>query len=144
MFLFLQVFSRVDWLVAEASRRQKDFAQILQLVDVDSHNIVCSWCAQAHVSIHSCDFTNGYFQGQEIDRILLYRIPAEGIPEKRIAGGESLASRVPVYGAANGSDAPLCERPHPWLDPTMLEMSSRMAEKHVQVNTDCNGASVPD
>ena len=49
--------------------------------DVDSHNIVCSWCAQAHVSIHSCDFTNGYFQGQEIDRILLYRIPAEGIPE---------------------------------------------------------------
>ena len=23
---------------------------------VDSHNIVCSWCPQAHVSIHSCDF----------------------------------------------------------------------------------------
>ena len=38
--------------------------------DVDSHHIVCSWYAQAHVSIHSCDFTNGYFQGQEIDRIL--------------------------------------------------------------------------
>ena len=66
--------------------------------DVDSHNIVCSWCAQAHVSIHFCDFTNGYFQGQEIYRILLYRIPAEGIPEKGIAGGEILASRVPVYG----------------------------------------------
>ena len=44
--------------------------------DGDSHNIVCSSCAQAHVSIHSCDFTNGYFQGQKIDRILLYRIPA--------------------------------------------------------------------
>ena len=26
--------------------------------DVDSHNIVCSWCAQAHVSTHACDFTN--------------------------------------------------------------------------------------
>ena len=26
--------------------------------DVGSHNIVCSWCAQAHVSIHACDFTN--------------------------------------------------------------------------------------
>ena len=37
--------------------------------DVDSHNIVCSWREQAHVSIHSCDFTNGHFQGQEIDRI---------------------------------------------------------------------------
>ena len=66
--------------------------------DVDSHNIVCSWCAQAHVSSHSCDFTNGYFQGQEVDRILLYRIPAEGIPEEGIAGGEILASRVPSYG----------------------------------------------
>ena len=66
--------------------------------DVDSHNIVCSWCAQAHASSHSCDFTNGYFQGQEIDRILLYRVPAEGIPEEGIAGGEILASRVPNYG----------------------------------------------
>ena len=66
--------------------------------DVDSHNIVCSWCAQAHVHIHSCDFTNGYFQVQEIDRIVLYRIPAEGIPEEGIAGGEIWASRVPVNG----------------------------------------------
>ena len=65
---------------------------------MDSHNIVCSWRARAHVLIHSCDFTNGYFQGQEIARILLYRIPAEGIPEEGIAGGEILASRVPVYG----------------------------------------------
>ena len=40
--------------------------------DVDSHNIICSWCAQAHVSIHSRDFKTGYFQGQEIDRCLLY------------------------------------------------------------------------
>ena len=66
--------------------------------DVDSHNIVCSWCAQAHVSIHACDFTDGYFQGQDIDRILLCRIPAEGIPEEGIAGGDILASRVPIYG----------------------------------------------
>ena len=66
--------------------------------DMDLHNIVCSWCALAHVSIHSCDFTNGSFQGQEIDRILLYLIPAEGIPEEGIAGGDILASRVPIYG----------------------------------------------
>ena len=26
--------------------------------DVDSHNIVCSWCAQAHVFTHSCDSTS--------------------------------------------------------------------------------------
>ena len=66
--------------------------------DVDSHKIVCSWCAQAHVSIHSCDFTNGYFQRQETDRILLYRIPAGGIPEEGIAGEDILGSRVLAFG----------------------------------------------
>ena len=35
---------------------------------------------------------------EKIDRILLYRIPADCIPEEGIAGGEILASRVPVYG----------------------------------------------
>ena len=45
------------------------------------------------------DFTNGYFQGQEIDRILRYRSPAEGIPEEGVAGGSILASRVPICGA---------------------------------------------
>ena len=45
---------------------------------------------------------------------------------------------------ANGTDAPLCERPHLWLDPTKLKILSRIAEKHEQVNTDCNGALVRD
>ena len=44
---------------------------------------------------------------------------------------------------ANGSDKPLCERPHMWLDPAKLEILSRIAEKHEQVNMDCNGASDP-
>ena len=90
-FLFLQS-TRVDYLDAQTSR------QISPAGHVDSHNIVCSWCAQAHVSTHSCDFTNAYFQGQEIDRILLYCIPAECIPKKGVAKGSILASRVPVYG----------------------------------------------
>ena len=29
---------------------------------------------------------------------------------------------------ANGSDAPFCERPHSWLDPTKLEIMFRVAE----------------
>ena len=41
--------------------------------------------------------TNGYFQGQGIDRILLYRILAEGIPEG-VVGGSSLAARVLICG----------------------------------------------
>ena len=66
--------------------------------DVDSCNVVCSCCAQAHVFIRECDFTNGYFQEQETDGILLHRIPAEGVPQEGIAGEAILASHVPVSG----------------------------------------------
>ena len=66
--------------------------------DVDSHNIVCSCYVPAQVSRHSCDFTNGYFQGQEIDRILLCRVLLDGFPGEGTACGEIPASRVPVYG----------------------------------------------
>ena len=44
----------------------------------------------------------------------------------------------------NESDALLSEKPLPLLEPTKLEMLSRIAEKHVQVNMDCNGASALD
>ena len=47
-------------------------------------------------------------------------------------------------GLANELDVLLCENPHPWLDPTRLETLSRIAEKHEQVNMDCNGALDPD
>ena len=74
--------------------------------------IVCSLCAQAHVSIRSCDFTDGYFQGEEIDRILLFRIPAAGIPQDGIAGGEILAWRVPVYGTRDAGRGLLLRLKH--------------------------------
>ena len=97
MSLFPQC-TRVDWLVVEISRRQKDFAQIPQLVMWIRTILFAVGEQQAHVSIHSCGFRNGYFQGQGIDRILLYRIPAESIPEEGFASGDMLASRVPAYG----------------------------------------------
>ena len=55
MYPFLRS-TRADCLVAEISRRQKDSEQILLLRDVDSHNIVSSWCAQAKCKklIESC------------------------------------------------------------------------------------------
>ena len=97
MTLFLQN-TKVDWLAVEISRHQKDFAQIFELVMW----IRAMWfVVGAHVSIHSCDFTNGYFQGQETDRILLYRIPVEGIRELGVASGAIVASRVPVYGTTD-------------------------------------------
>ena len=39
-----------------------------------------------------------FFQGREIDRLSLCRIPAVGIPEEGIPGGAILASRVPIDG----------------------------------------------
>ena len=92
MFAYLQG-TKVDWLVMETSRQRKGFAQIPPAGNVDSHNIFCSWSAEAHVSIHSCDFTNGYSQGQEINRILLYRVPNEGATR-----GAILISRLSIYG----------------------------------------------
>ena len=53
--------------------------------DVDLHIIA----RQAYVLVHSCDVTDSYFQGQEIDRILLY-------PKGRRCWWSELASRVPV------------------------------------------------
>ena len=61
--------------------------------EVDFHNTVCGWCAQAHVPIHSCDLTNGCFQGQEIGQILLCHIP-KGVA----TSGAILGSRLSIYG----------------------------------------------
>ena len=44
----------------------------------------------------------------------------------------------------NESDALIGERPHLWLDPAKLETFSRIAEKHEQVNMECDGALVRD
>ena len=66
--------------------------------DVDAHNIVFSWCAAHHVRIKSADISNAYLQGKEVDRIILYKIPKGGIPERDIPEGTVLAARVPIYG----------------------------------------------
>ena len=59
--------------------------------DVDSHNIVCSWCAQAHVSIHECVLQTDIFKGKK-------SIESKVSQKKELQAGEMLASRVPVYG----------------------------------------------
>ena len=97
MSLFLQS-TRVDWLAVEILRRQKDFAQILQLV---------MWIRTMLFAVGADKLTSppthpisrmDTSKDKKIDRILLYRVPAEGITEEGIAGGEILASRVPVNG----------------------------------------------
>ena len=66
--------------------------------DVDSHNLVFSWCSSNKVKIKSADISNAYLQGKENDRVILYRIPKGGIPEAGVYEGDVLAARVPIYG----------------------------------------------
>ena len=44
------------------------------------------------------DISNAYLQGNEVDRIILYRIPKGGIPEEGIEEGTVIATSVPIYG----------------------------------------------
>ena len=64
--------------------------------DVDSHNIIYSWCAQTQVSMHSCESTSGYCREREIDRILLCTISDDDIPEG-VTRKAILTSCVLVY-----------------------------------------------
>jgi hypothetical protein len=47
------------------------------------------------------DISNAYLQGKENDRVILYRIPKDGIPEEGVAGGTVILARVPIYGTAD-------------------------------------------
>ena len=79
-FLFPQG-ARVDWLVAETSRRQKDFAQILQLV-----MWICTILFAVGVLRHTSPYTHA------ISRMDTFK------DKGSIESCCILASRVPVYG----------------------------------------------
>ena len=66
--------------------------------DVDTHNLIFSWCAANKVMIRSADISNAYLQGNEVDRVILYKIPKGGIPEEGVEEGTVIAARVPIYG----------------------------------------------
>ena len=85
--------TRVERPVMQTSRRRKDFAQIVPLVVWIVTISVAVGVHEPHVSSHSCDFTNGYFQEQEIDRISLYHIP-----KREASSGVILVSRLSIYG----------------------------------------------
>ena len=86
-----------DWLNAKLRDDGKTEHRFFRPGEVCACNISYNCCAQAHVSVHSCDFTSGYFQEQENDRILLYRISVDGISEEIVTGGAMSASCVTVY-----------------------------------------------
>ena len=53
------------------------------------------------MTLKMADISNAYLQGKENDRVILYRIPKDGIPEEGVAGGTVILARVPIYGTAD-------------------------------------------
>ena len=67
--------------------------------DIEAHNMIFSFAASRKLRLRSGDISNAYFQGKELDRILLLRPPKGGLPDPDYADGETMIlARVPIYG----------------------------------------------
>ena len=64
--------------------------------DLETHSIVAAFAACIGVPIQSSDIKNAYFQALPIDRIVIMRQPAGGLPG--VDPEAYLLVRVPVYG----------------------------------------------
>ena len=50
----------------------------------------------------TADISNAYFQGEQLDWVLLLKPPSSGIPDEDYADVETLIlARVPIYGTAD-------------------------------------------
>ena len=67
--------------------------------DVEGQNLIFSFAACHNLPVRSADITNAYFQGQELDRILLFKQPPGGLPDPDLPEDAHLLARVPIYGA---------------------------------------------
>ena len=64
-------------------------------------NLLISWAASTGLRLKSVDISNAYFQGPELDRVMLLRPPAAGLPDPDIGPGTHLMARVPIYGSGD-------------------------------------------
>lgn len=69
--------------------------------ETEAHHLLFSWAASTKVKLKSGDILNAYFQGKELDRLLLLK-PPKGIPDPDYANGEAMIlARVPIYGTSD-------------------------------------------
>ena len=68
--------------------------------DVEGQRLLMSWCASSEISIKCADITNAYFQGHQLDRLILMR-PPSGMPDGAVPEGGGLIARVPIYGTCD-------------------------------------------
>ena len=67
--------------------------------DLEGLNLLVSWAASNALRLNSADIRNAYFQGKELDRLLLLSPPKCGLPDPDYADGETMiVARAPIYG----------------------------------------------
>ena len=67
--------------------------------DIECHNLLFSYAASEGLDLWTADISNAYFQGEELDRLLLLEPPPGGLPDPDYADGETMIlARVPIYG----------------------------------------------
>ena len=66
--------------------------------DMVGHYMLCSWAACNRIRLRAADVASAYFQGAEMDRLLLLRQRRGGLPDKSIPCDAMIIARVPIYG----------------------------------------------
>ena len=87
-------------LVVRGDLEQGDPRSDSPTASIEAQNIVFSFAASRRLKICSLDVTNTYFQGEEIDRILLLSQPKGGLPG--LKPDEHMLARAPIYGSTDG------------------------------------------
>ena len=84
-------------LVVRGDLEQGDPRSDSPTASIEAQNIVFSFAASRRLKICSLDVTNAYFQGEEIDRILLLSQPKGGLPG--LKPDEHMLARAPILVA---------------------------------------------
>ena len=69
------------------------------IAEIEAHHLLFSFASSNRLKLKTADTSNAYFQGEQMDRLLLMRPPKGGIPDPENEDGETLIlARVPIYG----------------------------------------------
>ena len=66
--------------------------------DNEGAAFVCSFAASRRLRLRSGDLEAGYFQGEEMSRVLILKPPPSGLPDGAVGPTDRLLARVPIYG----------------------------------------------
>ena len=87
-------------LVVRGDLEQGDPRSDSPTASIEAQNLVFSFAASRKFRIKSLDVTNAYFQGEEIDRVLLLSQPKGGLPG--LKPHQHMLARAPIYGSTDG------------------------------------------